>query len=87
MPCRYPLNVSSFMRSGSKIGFAALDTIEQEAGLYYLDRQGDVLNNHDRALLLAMRFLTGQLFDAFPGLLCWALAAACRCRKEKEEMI
>ncbi len=37
-----------------KIGYAALDTIEQEAGLYYLDRQGEVLDNHDRALLLAM---------------------------------
>ncbi|MBR2738000.1 MAG: lactate dehydrogenase [Lachnospiraceae bacterium] len=37
-----------------KIGFAALDTIEQEAGLYYLDRQGEVLDNHDRAMLLAM---------------------------------
>ena len=36
-----------------KIGFAALDTIEQEAGLYYLDREGDVLDNADRAMLLS----------------------------------
>ena len=34
-----------------KIGFAALDTIEQEAGLYYLNREGDILSNHDRAVL------------------------------------
>ena len=37
-----------------KIAFAALDTIEHEAGLYYLDRQGEVLDNRDRALLLTM---------------------------------
>ena len=34
-----------------KIGFAGLDTIENEAGLYYLDRKGDILGNHDMALL------------------------------------
>ncbi len=34
-----------------KIGYAALDTIENEAGLYYLNREGDILNNHDRAIL------------------------------------
>ena len=36
-----------------KIGFAALDTIEQEAGLYYLNRERDILSNHDRAVLSA----------------------------------
>ena len=36
-----------------KIGFAALDTIENEAGLYYLDRSGDMLNNRERAVLMA----------------------------------
>jgi len=34
-----------------KIGFAALDTIENEDGLYYLNREGDILNNHERAIL------------------------------------
>ena len=34
-----------------KIGFAALDTVEDEAGLYYLNREGDVLSIHDRAIL------------------------------------
>ncbi len=35
-----------------KVGAAALDTIEHEAGLYYLDRSRDVLPNHDRAILM-----------------------------------
>ena len=34
-----------------KVGAAALDTIEAEAGLYYLDRSRDVLPNRDRAVL------------------------------------
>lgn len=34
-----------------KIGYAALDTIENESGLYYLNREGDILKNHDRAIL------------------------------------
>ncbi len=34
-----------------KISFAGLDTIEHEAGLYYLDRKEDVLDNHDMAIL------------------------------------
>ncbi len=38
------------IRSG-KIGFAGLDTIENEAGLYYLDRKGDILDNTDMAVL------------------------------------
>ncbi|MBO4373634.1 MAG: lactate dehydrogenase [Lachnospiraceae bacterium] len=37
-----------------KIGFAALDTIENEAGLYYLNRSGDLLDNPDRAVLLSL---------------------------------
>ena len=36
-----------------KVGFAALDTIENESGLYYLNREGDILDNKERALLLA----------------------------------
>ena len=36
-----------------KVGFAALDTIEHESGLYYLNREGDILDNHDRAILEA----------------------------------
>ena len=37
-----------------RIGGAALDTIENEAGLYYLDRSRDVLPNRDRAALMAL---------------------------------
>ena len=37
-----------------RIGGAALDTIEHEAGLYYLDRSRDVLPNRDRAALMAL---------------------------------
>lgn len=36
------------------LGGAALDTIENEAGLYYLDRSRDVLPNRDRAALMAL---------------------------------
>ena len=37
-----------------RLGGAALDTIEHEAGLYYLDRSLDVLANRERAILMAM---------------------------------
>ncbi len=37
-----------------RLGGAALDTIEHEAGLYYLDRSRDVLPNRDRAALMAL---------------------------------
>ena len=37
-----------------QVGAAALDTIENESSLYYLDRGGDVLPNRDRAVLSAM---------------------------------
>lgn len=36
-----------------KVGAAALDTIEHENGLYYLDRSRDVLDNRDRSILMA----------------------------------
>ena len=36
------------------LGGAALDTIEDEAGLYYLDRSRDVLAGRDRAALMAL---------------------------------
>lgn len=36
-----------------KVGAAALDTIENEADLYYLDRSRDVLPNRDRSILMA----------------------------------
>lgn len=34
-----------------KVGFAALDTVEEENGLYYLNREGDIISNHHRAVL------------------------------------
>lgn len=34
-----------------KVGAAALDVIENESGLYYLNRSGDVISNRDLALL------------------------------------
>lgn len=37
-----------------RLGAAALDTIEREAGLYYLNRSRDVLPNRDRAALMAL---------------------------------
>ena len=40
------------LKSG-KIGFAALDTIENEAGLYYLNRSGDLLDNNERSVLMS----------------------------------
>ena len=50
------------LKSG-KIGFAALDTIENEAGLYYLDRSGDMLDNPERAVLMSFPnvFLTPHM--------------------------
>ena len=46
-----------------KIGFAALDTIEHEDGLYYLDRSDSILPNRDRAILMALPnvFLTPHM--------------------------
>ena len=52
-----------------KVGYAALDTIENENGLCYLNREGDILSNTDRAILLSfpnvllsphMAFYTGE---------------------------
>lgn len=34
-----------------KAGFAALDTVEEENGLYYLNRERDIISNHRRAVL------------------------------------
>lgn len=34
-----------------KVSFAALDTIEQENGLYYNDKKGQTLANHNFAIL------------------------------------
>ena len=34
-----------------KVGFAGMDTIEQEMGLYYQNHIGDVIANHDLAIL------------------------------------
>ncbi|MCR5650085.1 MAG: lactate dehydrogenase [Lachnospiraceae bacterium] len=52
----------SALKTG-KVGFAALDTIENEAGLYYLNRSGDILDNDERAILLSMPnvFLTPHM--------------------------
>jgi lactate dehydrogenase-like 2-hydroxyacid dehydrogenase len=40
----------SALESG-KVGAAALDVIENESGLYYLNRSGEPINNHNLALL------------------------------------
>ena len=40
----------SAIESG-KVGFAALDTFENETGLYYLDHEYEIMDNHDRAIL------------------------------------
>jgi D-lactate dehydrogenase len=34
-----------------KVGFAGLDVIEQESGLYYFNRMGEALNNPQLAIL------------------------------------
>lgn len=36
-----------------KVGFAALDTVEEEYGLYYLNREEDIIANRHRAVLSA----------------------------------
>ena len=36
-----------------KIGFAALDTIENEGGIYYRNRSGDVIPHHERSILMS----------------------------------
>ena len=36
---------------GGKIGFAGLDTIENETGLYYFNHTGKILRNHNLAIL------------------------------------
>jgi len=38
---------------GGHVGFAALDVIENETGLYYLNRMNEVIGNHDLAILSA----------------------------------
>lgn len=48
-----------------RLGGAALDTIEHEAGLYYLDRSLDVLPNRERAILMAMPNVTVSPHMAF----------------------
>lgn len=59
-----------------KVGAAALDTIENEAGLYYLDRSRDILPNRDRAVLMGlpnmivtphMAFYTEEAVDHMVG--------------------
>lgn len=69
------------------LGAAALDTIENEAGLYYLDRSRDVLPNRDRAVLGAfpnvivtphMAFYTEDAVAAMARSSTEALAAFCR---------
>lgn len=37
--------------NSGRIGYAALDTIENESGLYYLNREGDIIDNRQRAIL------------------------------------
>ena len=52
-----------------KIGFAGLDVVEQESGLYYFNREGEPLGNHNLAVLKSypnvlvtphMAFYTGE---------------------------
>ncbi len=59
-----------------KVGFAALDTVEEETGLYYLNREEDIIPNHQRAILNAfpnvilsphMAFYTGQAVSDMVG--------------------
>lgn len=59
-----------------KLGYAALDTIENEAGLYYLNREEDILANRDMAILKGfpnvmvsphMAFYTGQAVSDMVG--------------------
>ncbi len=62
--------------SAGKVGFAALDTIEHEAGLYYLNLERQILSNPDRAMLQAfpnvmlsphMAFYTDQAVSDMVG--------------------
>lgn len=59
-----------------KVGFAALDTVEEEYGLYYLNREEDIIANRQRAILAAfpnvilsphMAFYTGQAVSDMVG--------------------
>lgn len=67
-----------------RLGAAALDTIEHEAGLYYLDRSRDVLVARERAALLAlpnvvvtphMAFYTAEAVEGMVRSNCEALMA------------
>ena len=62
--------------SSGKIGFAALDTIENEKGMYYLNLENRILDNPDRAILQAfpnvmvsphMAFYTDQAVSDMVG--------------------
>lgn len=59
-----------------KVGFAALDTFENEQGLYYLNLEREQITNHDRALLMSfpnvilsphMAFYTGEAVSDMVG--------------------
>lgn len=67
-----------------KVGYAALDTIEDERGLYYLNHEGEVLGNRERSLLKGysnvlllphMAFYTDQAISDMVGNSMRALAA------------
>lgn len=67
-----------------KVGYAALDTIEDERGLYYLNHEGEVLGNRERSLLKGysnvlllphMAFYTDQAISDMVGNSIRALAA------------
>lgn len=67
-----------------KVGYAALDTIEDERGLYYLNHEGVVLGNRERSLLKGysnvlllphMAFYTDQAISDMVGNSIRALAA------------
>ena len=70
-----------------KVGYAALDTIEDERGLYYLNHEGVVLGNRERSLLKGysnvlllphMAFYTDQAISDMVGNSIRALAAFAR---------
>lgn len=78
------------------LGGAALDTIEDEAGLYYLDRSRDILPHRDRAVLDAlpnvivsphMAFYTARDVEGMVRSTCEALLAFSRGEDAPNEIL
>ena len=49
-----------------KLGGAALDVLENENGLYYYNRMGDVIPNPELAALRNLPLRPGKVYTAFP---------------------